>query len=456
MVESTSPFPHDVALTANLLSWAERRITEGPDPRNGAKTKAELDAMLGGSITDSGIGGQAALDLFTSHIVPSTRPFDHPSSLAFVAAAPSPAALAFDAALGAAEIFAGNWDAGSGAIHAENQVLAWLAALAGLPDSAGGVFVAGGTMGNLSALHAARTRRQQTQSHPTHRWKILCSDEAHSSVEAVARVLDVELVTVASDHRGRMQAEAARMALAGMENPNDVFALVANAGATNCGAIDDLAGLAILCSENAIWMHVDGAYGLAALCDPATRQRFAGLDRADSFIVDPHKWLFAPYDSCALIYRDPAIAAVAHGQQAVYLDTLDRDNWNPSDYAIHLTRRARGLPLWFSLATYGAEAYGRAIADTLAITQAISDGLGQMEGLELLFEPQLSVILFRCANMDSAAMAAWAEEHRRSGALLCLPTKWRGEPVFRLCIVNPATDPVDILRILGTLAENPT
>ena len=137
-----------------MLAWTEQRIAQGPDPKHGAQSFEALEPVLGNSITSDGLGADKAFDLFSQTIVPSTRPFGHPTSLSFVAAAPTKAALGFDAALGAAGIFAGNWDGGAGAIHAENQVLRWLADLADWPETAGGVFVAGGTLGNLSALHS--------------------------------------------------------------------------------------------------------------------------------------------------------------------------------------------------------------------------------------------------------------------------------------------------------------
>lgn len=439
-------FRFDPAATEDVLHWTARRIAEGPDPKHGAQSFAVLDPVLGGSIRDEGIGAEQAFRLFTQTIVPSTRPFGHPTSLSFVASAPTRAALSFDAALGAAGIFAGNWDGGAGAIHAENQVLAWLSGLAGWPESAGGVFVAGGTLGNLSALHAAREAKPGPR--PA-RWALLCSAEAHSSIRAVARVMDVDVIEVPTDARGVMTAQAARAALV---DPARVFAVVANAGATNCGAIDEIGGLADLCQEHAIWLHLDGAYGLAALADPEARPLFDGIDRADSFIVDPHKWLFAPYDSCALVYRDAGLGAAAHGQRAVYLDTVDKTHWNPSDYALHLTRRARGLPLWYSLAVHGTGAYARAIARCRETAAALADGIAATPGLRLLLGPQLTVVLFRPEAMTEAEMVAWAERHRRSGALLCLPTRWQGEMVFRLCVVNTETDPDSVLDVLRTLA----
>ncbi|SPH19614.1 L-2,4-diaminobutyrate decarboxylase [Ascidiaceihabitans donghaensis] len=432
-------------MVTDILTWTRTRILGGQDPKHGAQSNAVLEPILGGSITPDGIGAEAAFGLFTDTIVPSTRPFGHPTSLSFVASAPSQASLSFDAALGAAGIFAGNWDGGAGAIHAENQALDWLAELAGWDAQAGGVFVAGGTLGNLCALHAARDWKSRRCARPD-RWAILCSAEAHSSIEAAASVMDVDVIPVAADATGRMNAQAARDAW----QPN-VFAIVANAGATNSGAVDDIQGLADLAEARDLWLHLDGAYGLAAIADPETRPIFDGIDRAHSLIVDPHKWLFAPYDSCALIYRNAADAANAHGQSAVYLDTVDKTHWNPSDYALHLTRRARGLPFWYSLATHGTQAYGDAIATTISIARDIAQGIERIEGLDLLLGPQLSVVLFRPSHMSEDAMVRWAEEHRRSGALLCLPTKWRGEMVFRLCIVNPETDAKTVLETLKTL-----
>lgn len=443
---SADPFPFSPRETARILDWVAGHIARGPDPTNGARPPEELAAELAGAISAQGLGGDAAFRLFTEVIQPATRPFGHPTSLSFVAAAPTRAALSFDAALGAAGIFAGNWDGGAGAICAENQALRWLADLAGWPDSAGGVFVAGGTLGNLSALHAAR-HRHRARHGGGGRSALLCSSEAHSSIAAVAAVMDAEVIAVPADQTGRLSASDARAHLT-----PDVFAIVANGGATNCGAVDDLAGLAELAAERGVWLHVDGAYGGAALADPVLRGQFDGIERADSLIVDPHKWVFAPYDCCALIYRDARDGMAAHGQRAVYLDTVDHAAWNPSDLALHLTRRARGLPLWYSLATHGTDAYAAAISRTREIAETLARRIAAHPGLDLLLGPQLTVLLFRPKAMPEADMMAWAETQRRSGTLLCLPTRWRDAMVFRLCIVNPQTDPDHVMRVLDSLS----
>ena len=146
-----------------------------------------------------------------------------------------------------------------------------------------------------------------------------------------------------------------------------IFAVVATAGTTNLGVVDDIAGIAEVAREHGWWLHVDGAYGGAGAGRAvASRHLFDGVEHADSFIVDPHKWLFAPFDACALIYRDPVQARAAHTQHAGYLDPVTVDGeWNPSDFAIQLTRRARGLPFWFSLAVHGTDAYRDAVEQTL-------------------------------------------------------------------------------------------
>ena len=408
-----------------MFVWAKKRIILGPDPVSGAKNLNLLEKELGGSITKEGLGWKEAFKLFTNVIVPSTRPFDHPTSLAFVAAAPTPAASSFDAVLGAAEIFAGNWDGGSGAIHAENQTLKWIASLAGWStDNAGGVFVSGGTLGNLSALHAARVAYRSLNSKVSDRLCILCSTEAHSSINAIAQVIDVDLIEIPSDEFGQIEIKETQNAL---EQNKGIFCIVANAGATNSGAFDDIATLADLAKLYNIWLHVDGAYGLAALADFESAKLFSGIERADSLIVDPHKWLFAPYDSCALVYRDSNRGAAA------------------------LTRRPRGLPLWFSLAVYGSQAYSTAIKKTIQIANKIAEEIKNINELELILGPQLTVILFRALKLSEEELYKWSEKHRRDGTLLCLPTKWKGKTVLRICVVNPNTDPNQVIEVLKTL-----
>jgi glutamate/tyrosine decarboxylase-like PLP-dependent enzyme len=264
--------------------------------------------------------------------------------------------------------------------------------------------------------------------------------------------MDADVVSVPHDERGRLTGAALAEVLetTGTER---LFGVVASAGSTNAGVVDDLEGVATVCREAGLWLHVDGAYGGAALLAPSVRESFRGLEHADSFIVDPHKWLFAPYDACALLYRDPAVALAAHRQDASYLDALNATpDWNPSDYAHHLSRRARGLPLWFSLATYGTDAYRDAIEGVLAITRAAAEEIRARPELELVLEPELSVILFRRLGWGPEDYDAWWPRLLEAQVGFVQPSSWEGEKVARLCFVNPRTTIDHVRAILGTMA----
>jgi glutamate/tyrosine decarboxylase-like PLP-dependent enzyme len=189
------------------------------------------------------------------------------------------------------------------------------------------------------------------------------------------------------------------------------------------------------------------------LADSA-RHLFTGIDRADSFVVDPHKWLFAPFDCAALLYREPAVARAAHTQHAAYLDVLNTsDQWNPSDYAYHLTRRARGMPLWFSLATYGTDAYREAVEQTLTVTRQAADLVREADHVELVMEPELSVLVFRRIGWNAGDYQAWSDRLLVAGTAFVVPTTWRDETVLRCCIVNPRTTVDDLAVVIESLAR---
>jgi aromatic-L-amino-acid/L-tryptophan decarboxylase len=199
--------------------------------------------------------------------------------------------------------------------------------------------------------------------------------------------------------------------------------------------------------EHHLWFHVDGAYGGAGLFAPSVRARYDGVEHADSFIVDPHKWLFAPFDSAALLYRNPSVARSVHKQDASYLDVIhDRPGeWNPTDYAYHLTRRARGLPLWFSLSVYGVDAYTEAIETAIGLARQAADEIRGRPHLELIREPSLGVVLFRRAGWDAAQYTAWADRLLQDQVAFIPPSAWEGETVARFAFLHPHTS-MDLVR----------
>ena len=447
-------FTPDVeALAKEILDYSLIRLKDNP-PLDGPKTPEELYALVGNTISAKGLGGSKALSLFKDVLAPACISTDHPRYLAFIPSAPTEAANLFDLVVGASALYGGSWLEGAGAVFAENQALRWISDLAGLPESAGGVFVQGGTIGNLSALVAARNYARTLFTDVT-RWVVACSGEAHSSIQSAADVMDVEVLKVATDASGVMQGAAAQKAIEEYEATHAghrVFAIVATAGTTNLGIIDDLHGIADYANSRGIWLHVDGAYGLAALCSPEVKPKFSGVEKADSLIVDPHKWLFAPFDACALIYRNPDLAKKAHTQHAEYLDTLnDESEWNPSDYAIQLTRRSRGLPLWFSLATHGTDAYADAMNKTMAVARSAAELIKKHPRLELLVEPNLSIVAFTRPGWTASEYQAWSDKLLADQIGFVTPSAYRGEPILRFAIVNPWTQVSDIEAILATL-----
>ena len=447
--DETNLFAHSV------IGYAIERLRLPKDTQWGAHPAEVLRAELEHVITSDGVGGLEALRVFRDVLLPACRPMDDPMNLAYVPTAPSVASTMFDLVVSASSIFGGNWEAGAGAIAAENQALRWLADLAGFPDTAGGVFVSGGSAANLSALATARDAFTKRRGGRPARYTVAATEEVHASVRAAARVMDVEVLAVHTDEHGRMTGSglAAALATHDHEFPDDaVFAVVATGGTTNAGVVDELHTIADVCEERGLWLHVDGAYGLAALCSTIAQHRFRGVERADSFGVDPHKWLFAPYDSAALVYRDPIPAAATHAQHGAYLDAVDRGDWNPSDYAYHLSRRARGLPLWFGLATYGTQAYTDAVDSALRTAHAFADEVDRRPGFRLLLPPELSIVLFTRDGWTAEQYAAWSKRRAAAGEYLVVPTSWRGEPCLRICVVHPRTDPQRVIAILDDLA----
>ena len=283
-------------LSDRAMAWISRRLAHSPVGVIG--DKPALDAALAGSITDGGLGIDGAWQQFEQIVAPNNIGLDSERFLAFIPLSPSVATVWMDSIVSAANFSAESWLEGAGAVAAENQVIDLLCRAAGMPAGTAGCFMSGGSIGNLSALAVGRDRTAGRRF-------VAVADTAHASVDNALHLLGLEPLVVPTGPDCRMTGAAVREAIG---DRGDVGIIVAAGGSTNAGVIDDLSGCADVAGETDAWFHVDGAYGLATLLLPELRQRFAGLERADSFIVDPHKWLFATAGSCALVYRNPELA----------------------------------------------------------------------------------------------------------------------------------------------------
>jgi aromatic-L-amino-acid decarboxylase len=454
---ASAMFEFDEGMTDMILAACRERLRMDPVPLDFGGLVASLGAELAGLMRPEGNDASDVLTLFVEKLSTAVVSCDSPRFLSFIPAAPTKASLLFDMLVSCSSLHGTSWLEAAGVVVAENQALAVLAAQAGFPTTAGGCFVAGGSAGNLSALMVARdTAAHRRQAAAPARPLVAISADAHSSVGKALHVLGMEPLTVPTiDHR--LTGHALHTALGDDRRGRDVIGVVATAGTTNAGIVDDLEGIAEVADEQALWFHIDGAYGgAAALFAPSVRDQFTGFDRADSFIVDPHKWLFAPFDCAALVYRRPNLAKAVHTQDAQYLEVLHSENpeeWNPSDYAYHLTRRARGLPLWFSMAVNGLDAYRDAVEAGLAIAQEAAERITRAPHVELVRDPGLSIVLFRRRGWVKADYDAWSARLLHDQVGFVTPTSWEGETVARFAFLHPNTTVEMVDEIIASLME---
>jgi glutamate/tyrosine decarboxylase-like PLP-dependent enzyme len=264
-------------------------------------------------------------------------------------------------------------------------------------------------------------------------------------------MMDVDILLAEPTEGGRLTSSAVKAAFSAAPE-HSVFAIAATGGTTNFGIVDDLRGIGEFASSVNAWFHIDGAYGLAGVLSPKYKHLFDGSELADSFIVDPHKWLFAPYDACALIYKNPSIARATHTQHGEYLEALnDSDLWNPADYAFGLTRRTRGLPLWFSLATHGIQKYREAIEHNIDVAHEIAAIIKTMDHVELVREPELSVVVFERKGWALEDYNSWSDKLLRDEIGFVVPSSHKGKPNTRFAIVNPLTDVARLKQILESM-----
>lgn len=435
--------PHHTAgdFEQRAIAWIRDRLQGTGVGVNG--DREWLDKNLEGSITDAGLGVEEAWQVFTDIVAPQNIGVDSDRFLAFIPLSPSVASVWMDAICCAANFGAESWFEGAGAIAAENQVIDLLIREARMPDGAAGCFMSGGSIGNLSALAVARDQAPD-------RRVVLVADTAHASVDNALHILGLESLVAPTGPACRLTADAIRAAAAGRR---DIVAVVAAGGSTNAGVVDDLSGCADAAEELGAWLHVDGAYGLTAMLLPELRAKFDGIERVDSFIVDPHKWMFAPAGSCALVYKRPWLARDVHTQHGPYIDVLrtDDDMYNPCDLGYQLTRRSSGLPIWFALMLHGLEAHRTAIRSGLALAKQMAAALEACTVTELVMQPELGVVLFRREGWGKPEWAAWASGLLRDGIAFVAPTTYRGEPVGRLTFLHPSTPPTIVDEIIGSL-----
>lgn len=447
-----------IEMTLDIMKYVIGRVSATEHLIGKPKKEEELKKLVGETITAKGVGGEYAFNLWKEHLADANVQVDHPRNLAFVPASPTKAAIMFDLITSASSIHGAYWMEGAGGIFCENEAMRWMVSLTGMPEGAFGVFTSGGTTANLSAIVTAREHWRENPEFQGEKGLIITSIGAHSSIKAMAKVADVDILLVDSEER--LTGEDLKKAIQNLtaHERKRLFAVVATAGTTNAGIIDQLDTIAEVCQQENLWFHVDAAYGGGALVADSVRHLFNGIEQSDSLTIDPHKWMFSPYDCGAVIYKNPELAKNAHSQQGSYLDIFKDEGahgFNPTDYQIQLTRRVRGLPLWFSLATHGTDRYKEAVERGIELAQIAGKMIEAHPDLELVRPPSLSCVLYRRKGWQPEDYTHWTYENHRKGFALVTPTKWKNgdhfETVSRFCFINPDTTEKDIEMILETM-----
>jgi aromatic-L-amino-acid decarboxylase len=391
----------------------------------------ELMEALGGPPPDGPGDPEAELNRLLDEVIPFGQRGDHPRLFARISS-PSNYLSALADALGAGfNVFAGSWTGGSGPATVELIVLDWLRGWCGMPEQADGVLTSGGSVANLLALGAARTSRGGDVAYT--------SSEGHGALTRAASVIGVTARVLPADDELRLEPAAVRTAVeedlrAGLRP----FCVMATAGTTSTGAIDPLPELAELCREHGLWLHVDGAYGAPAVLTERGRAALRGIELADSLVMDPHKWLFQPYEAGCLIVREPGALERAFNLEGPYLRDTEGGAVDFRNRGLQLTRGSRALKLYLSLRVFGLDAFRAAIDHGIDLAEHAEAYMRGRPGWEIVTPAQLGVVTFR-RDGDDARQTAIAAAMVRDGYAAPSTTVVKGRVVLRLCTINPRT-----------------
>jgi glutamate/tyrosine decarboxylase-like PLP-dependent enzyme len=422
-------------------------------------TPAEMRARLSGPPPQEGQDFEAIVERLERDVLPFMSRGDHPGFLAFIPFCGTwPGALG-DFVASACNVYAGSWMESAGPTQLELEVLSWFKAWIGYPARAGGILVGGGSAANLTALACARESLVGSMSDDVVGY---VSDQTHSSIGRAARVLGFrpeQVRVLPHDHDFRLDPRTVAAAMdADVRAGRRPLFVAATAGTTNTGSIDPLEELAELCHERGLWLHVDAAYGGFAGLTERGGELLRGIERADSVTLDPHKWLYQPYECGALLVRDDHTLRAAFQMTPDYLQDSGEaeEEVNFSDRGVQLTRSSRAFKVWLSLQYFGERAFRDAIDRSMDIAQLVCERVVAGDDLELMAPPSLGIVCFRRrfegvasdddeADRRNAALVAGLE---RSGLGLVSSTVLRGRYALRICVMNHTTTRADVERVM--------
>ncbi len=448
------------AVIDRLVDYYENR----PERRVvGELDYAALDAILHEPLPKEGMPWPAVLEQFERQVVTPTNHVDHPRFFAYIPLANNFAGVMADALAAGYNIFNAVWLQGAGAAQVERLTVDWLRQIFGLPAAAGGSFVSGGSMANLTGLAVARQVRLGGDMGGAVAY---CSDQIHFAISRGMRVLGFapeQLRKLPSDEGFRLSLADLRAAIAADRGAGRrPFCVIATAGTTNTGAVDPLEELADLCREEGLWLHVDGAYGAPAMLCERGKRALRGLERADSLALDAHKWLFQPIECGVALVRERRWLAETFKEQPEYLKDVEQagEEINFGYQGVQLTRQFRALKLWMTFKVFGLDAISEAIAAGFENAERAEALLREAGCWEIVTPAQMAVVTFRYRPADGDEALANRVTHDLVGALLddgyafASGSQLREKTVMRMCCNNPRTTPADIsatVELMGRL-----
>jgi aromatic-L-amino-acid/L-tryptophan decarboxylase len=446
----------------------ERWTALPEEPAWAGGRRDELEALLREDAPEEGRDADAVMDRAVKDILERAARIDHPRFFAFVPSSPAWPSVVAELLSTGFNVFQGTWLGSGGPSQAEAVVLDWFRQWLGMPEGAGGLFTSGGSAANLSAIVTAR-EWADNPAEPV----VYLGDQGHSSLERGAKVAGIppsNIRKIKSDQDFRMDPAALEEAVAADRSAGRTPLVVcASAGATNTGAMDPLDAIGDVCRRAGVWYHVDAAYGGFAILTDEARDAFRGIERADSVTLDPHKWLFQPFETGCLMVRDPADLERAFRIFPEYLqDTeLGMEHINFADRGVQLTRSFRALKVWLSVQMLGVGAFREAIAEGIRLARRAEEHIRASESLEVLSGASLGIVCFRFrargAGRHEAALEALnvriQEAVIASGLAMMSSTRLHGRYALRLCILSYRTRWADVratldrIEALGTELE---
>lgn len=428
------------------------------------RNRDEMESLLREPPPDEGMDLDELLGAFEGKVAAHMSHVDHPRMFGFIPGAGTFVGAMGDALASGYNIYAGTWIESCAAHQLELVVVDWFREWLGMPETAGGTLVSGGSVANLTGLILAREARLADMREDG---VIYTSELAHSSVDRAARILGFDndqVHKIQTDDRYRLDVAALQDAvLEDASKGRRPFCVVANAGDTSTGSVDPLVEVAEFCAGQRIWLHVDAAYGGFAVLDPRGRELLEGIERADSVALDPHKWLYTPFEAGCILVRDFGCLYEAFNILPDYLVDVagGPQQVNMCDHGIALSRGSRALKIWLAIKHFGLARYRAVISRTMDLARHAQDMLEAMPDIQVVSPAVLSVVCFRyvpSGESDERSIEAVNQEIRRriwdSGRAMITSTRVRGRYVLRLCVVNHNTrrkDVEEVVRLVGEL-----